>query len=267
MTTNDDSKTLSRERFGKFAAEYVTSPTHAQGQELDRLVAIAQPQPDWIVLDVATGGGHTALRFAPLVAHLVATDITPTMLDKAQAVITAQGVENVTFRLADAEDLPFEDGSFDLVTCRIAPHHFPDCARFVSEGARVLQEGGLLLVQDHALPEDAQAARYIDIFEKLRDPSHNRAFAESEWLAMFRAAGLAVEHVERIIKQHTFRPWAERQGCTPEVMAGLVSMIERAPQAVIDWMQPREWGTPQAAFVNTHVLVSGRKGKENNEYE
>jgi ubiquinone/menaquinone biosynthesis C-methylase UbiE len=259
VTANDDSKTLSQRRYSKFAHDYVTSTAHAQGKELDRLVEIAQPQPDWIALDVATGGGHTALKFAPLVAQVIATDITPKMLDAAQAFIATNGVKNVTFRLADAEDLPFEDGTFDLVTCRIAPHHFPHGARFVHESSRVLKAGGLLLVQDHVLPEDAQAARYIDAFERLRDPSHHRAYTTNEWVGMFQAAGLKVEGAEQIVKRHEFVPWAERQSCTRQVIERLTGMVEQATEAVAAWMQPRGFGTPGATFASRHIIISGRK--------
>jgi ubiquinone/menaquinone biosynthesis C-methylase UbiE len=54
--------------------------------------------------------------------------------------------------------MPLDDASFDLVTCRIAPHHFDDVAAFVHEAARVLKPGGMLLVQDHLMPEDATTA-------------------------------------------------------------------------------------------------------------
>jgi ubiquinone/menaquinone biosynthesis C-methylase UbiE len=117
----NDSKKLSKERFGEFAAGYVTSKTHAKGSDLDRLIDIAQPRADWHALDIATGGGHTALKFAPHVARVVASDITPQMLEKAREFIQGQGVVNVTFKEADAENLPFEEAQFDLVTCRIAP--------------------------------------------------------------------------------------------------------------------------------------------------
>lgn len=259
--TNENIKTLSQQRYSRFAQRYVTSKTHAKAQELDRLVEVAQPQPAWVVLDVATGGGHTALRFAPLVAQVIATDITPAMLDKAEAFVTGQGIENTIFAPADAERLPFEDGTYDLVTCRIAPHHFPDCPRFVREGARVLRPGGLFLVQDHALPEDQAAARYIDTFEKLRDPSHNRAYSESEWVSMFQAAGLEVEHRETIVKEHNFASWAERQGCTREIMARLTEMVERAPLAVAEWMQPQDFGASDATFANHHIIITGRKNR------
>ncbi len=259
MMTNQDSKSLSQQRFGKFASGYVTSETHAVGAELDRLVEIAQPQPDWLALDIATGGGHTALKFSPLVAHMTATDITFKMLDTARSFLTSQGVKNVKFGSADAEDLPFADGTFDLVSCRIAPHHFPDCPRFVQESARVLKPGGLLLVQDHLASEDEECARRVNEFQKLRDPSHSLTYSESGWIAMFQKAGLRVEHTEQIIKHHEFFPWLQRQDCTPEIIQCLVSMVEEAPPAVIEWMHPRYFGTPEAVFSDHHIIMSGRK--------
>ncbi len=259
MTARVDARSLSQERYSRLANGYVTSSTHARGAELERLVEIAQPQPHWLVLDVATGGGHTALRFAPRVARVIATDITPNMLRSARAHIARRGVENVAFDMADAEDLPFADGMFDLVTCRIAPHHFPDASRFVREAARVLRGDGLLLVQDHLLPEDREAAGYIDAFERLRDPSHNRAFKASEWLAMAEDGGLEVDHTERVVKRHGFLAWAERQQCAPETVERLASLIEQAPPAVVEWMEPRDWGTPDASFANDHIILVARK--------
>ena len=259
MSDHHDAKALSQQQFTKHADGYVTSATHAQGQELERLIEIAQPQRGWVTLDVATGGGHTALKFAPFVTHVTATDITPRMLEKAQSFAESQGIENVSFEPADAEDLPFSDASFDLVTCRIAPHHFQNPAGFVRESARVLRAEGLLLVQDHALPENAEAARYINAFERLRDPSHHRALPESGWRSLFEAGGLSVEHAEIIIKVHRLQPWAKRQGCTPETIEQLVKMVEEAPIQVTDWMQPSLWGTPQASFANHHIIIAGRK--------
>jgi ubiquinone/menaquinone biosynthesis C-methylase UbiE len=259
MKPEQESKTLSQERFGKFANGYVTSQSHAKGYDLDRLVDTAKPQVDWLMLDVATGGGHTALKFAPHVHKVIATDLTPKMLSAAENFIGAQGVTNVAFEPADAEELPFEDGIFNLVTCRIAPHHFPDCARFIQEGSRVLKSGGLLLVQDHVLPEDAVAARYIDNFERLRDPSHNRAFSYTEWTGMFEQAGLQVTHTEKIVKRHQLLPWAERQGCSPEIIEQLRQILAAASPGVAKWLQVEAMDTPKTSFVNHHILIAGRK--------
>jgi SAM-dependent methyltransferase len=261
MKKDNDSKTLSRQRFGLFAGDYVKSSAHARGPDLQRLVDIARPQPHCTVLDVATGGGHTALAFAALSARIVALDIALTMLQAAREFMRSNAAENTCFVSADAESLPFEDSSFDLVTCRIAPHHFPDCDSFVRESQRVLNSGGRLVVQDLVLPEDQGAAQYINAFEKLRDPSHNQAWPESRWRTMFQAAGLSVEHTEQIVKRHDFGGWTARQRCAPDVVQKLIAMVAQAPDSVSNWLQPSDFGTAQASFVNHHLIIAGRKVK------
>ena len=255
---SSDPRSLSQERFGRFAKGYVTSQTHAKGFELERLLDIAQPESDWSVLDIATGGGHTALKFLPFVEWVVAADITPNMMAAAREFITRQGNGNVQFLAADAEHLPLVEGHFDLITCRIAPHHFPNCAKFVRDAARTLKLGGLLLVQDQLVPDDDVLARYVNDFERLRDPSHNWAYTQADWVEMFKDAGLVVEHTESIIKEHRLIPWAERQGCTAEVMDRLRQMLLDAPPIASEWLQAKDIFTPEATFVNHHILIAGR---------
>ncbi len=259
MTNAQDSKSLSQARYTRFADGYVTSETHAKGSDLDRLIAIAQPQPHWQALDIATGGGHTALKFAPFVAQVIASDLTPRMLETARRhIVGDKGVSNVSFQEADAEDLPFEPDQFDLVTCRIAPHHFPDAQLFLRECARVLKPGALLMLQDQFLPDDDEAARFVDDFERLRDPSHHRAFNEAEWKAMCAAAGFEVEHCEPYIKRHQFLPWAQRQGNDAATIEQLIQMLRAAPPAARAWMDPVDWGQDSATFVNRHIIIRGR---------
>ncbi|NDJ63118.1 MAG: class I SAM-dependent methyltransferase [Chloroflexi bacterium] len=255
----DDAKSTSRDRFSRFAAGYVTSATHAQGHDLDRLLALSEAQPTWIALDIATGGGHTALKLAPHVRRVIATDYALPMLDAARAFIDAQGLENVRYAPADAENLPFAANRFDLVTCRIAAHHFPDAYRFVCESARVLKPGGRLIVQDHLLPDDAQAAKYIEAFERLRDPSHHQAFADYEWRGMCLDAGLIVDHSEPLRRAAKMIPWAERQGCSPAVIERLHILMVQAPEAVAAWMNIQCAGTADAGFDHVYTLIMGRK--------
>jgi SAM-dependent methyltransferase len=273
-------------RFAAHAQGYVTSPSHAAGDDLERLVTLAEPQPDWRLLDVATGGGHTALRFAPLVRQVIALDLTPTMLQAAHAFMSstpplflergrggevlesplrtrgwAGGGVPVSFLAGDAEALPFPAATFDGVTCRIAPHHFPDCFRFVTECARVLRPGGLLLIEDNTVPDDPRAARYIDSFARLRDPSHQRSYAGYEWAGMLLDAGLVVEQVETLTKPAVnLLDWAGRQGASAAVIERLQVLLRQAPPAVRAWMHPFASGTPDATFDHHYVLVKGRKG-------
>ena len=256
---SSDPKAHSRERFSQYAQNYVTSSGHAKGDELNRLVEIAAPQQDWVALDVATGGGHTALKFAPHVRRMIATDYAPAMLNTARTFIEGKGLHSVTYVPADAENIPFASNTFDLITCRIAPHHFPDVWRFVSEAARALKAGGKLLVQDIAAPDDERAARYADSFERLRDPSHVRCYAGYEWEGMYLDAGLTVEHSELYRRPAKMLEWAGHQGSSDYVIERLHVMMMQAPDAVKEWLNIQCAGTEDAAFDHVYVLIAGRK--------
>jgi SAM-dependent methyltransferase len=117
-------------------------------------VELTQPHAGWHALDIATGAGHTAFAFAPYVARVTASDLTPEMLIVAEKLAMEKGLTNVDFKEADAEHLPFDEATFDLVTCRIAPHHFPDIVQFLRECARILKPGGVLAVVDNIVPGD-----------------------------------------------------------------------------------------------------------------
>src|SRR5512139_394987 len=125
--------------FGQRAAFYTTSAVHKDKAVLDRLVALAHVQPTDRVLDIATGTGHTAFAFAPHVHEVIATDVTPEMLAEGEKLKVENGIGNVIFQLADVHDLPFDDESFDVVTCRRAAHHFVDIHRALREMLRVLR--------------------------------------------------------------------------------------------------------------------------------
>jgi SAM-dependent methyltransferase len=243
-----------RRQFGANAAAYVSSPTHAQGASLARLVELADPQPTWRVLDVATAAGHTALAFAPRVAAVVGLDLTPEMLPLAARLAAERGAANVAFAVGDVDDLPF-DSAFDLVTCRIAAHHFADIGRFLAGAARVLRPGGLLAVVDNVVPgsrlrgkqadRQRQAGAYVNAFEKLRDPSHVRCLSFEEWADALAAVGLAVTAAETIDKRLTFETWVARAGwgaTTPEMQTRLRAMLLQAPEAARAFLDPRVEG-------------------------
>lgn len=224
-------KQLVQDQFSKSAAAYVTSTMHANTEALAELVEWLAPRPDAIALDIATGGGHVAKAVAPHVAHVVATDITPTMLRTAREHLITSGVGNVSYVLADAENLPFLEASFDIVTCRLAAHHFPDMKLFVEECARVLRPGGKFVLVDNVVPEDRDLGLYYNRMEKLRDESHGRCASADEWIVWMENAGLHVVRTQVTRKHFDFQPWVSRMARSAEQMAEVEHWLLSADEA------------------------------------
>lgn len=253
---------LVRQQFGPNAANYAVSPVHAKGTSLGRLVELLEPKPSWRLLDIATAAGHTAFALAPSVAEVVASDLLEEMLDVARQQATERSIDNVVFERADAEQLPFDDASFDAVTCRIAPHHFPNPERFVAEVTRVLRPGGRFGLVDNMI--DAEAADFVNHFEKRRDPSHVRALSLEEWLALVAEAGLSVTAVERLVKRMEFGVWADNMSVPEPIRAELLADLESAPAPAVAYLEP-DLGAPgdqeAAAFHLTEGVVVATKNR------
>lgn len=256
--TSPTPQALVQQQFGAHAEKYVTSSVHAQGESLNRMIELVQPQPGWRVLDVGTGGGHTALAFAPQVREVVASDITPEMLAAAENFIRGKGVHNVTFREADAGALPFAEGEFDLVTCRLAAHHFPDCAQFVRETARVLKPGGVAALIDNVTPADSVGARHLNAFEKLRDPSHGWQSTVAEWEAFHIAAGFQITASEIFRKPLDFDDYCERMSVPAHTRQQLRVMLKQAPASALEALAPEFVGA-RITFTLTEILLIARR--------
>jgi len=248
-----DAKDRVRRQYGAAGDAYVTSPGHAGGDDLARMIELAAGQPHERALDIATGGGHVAKALAPHVAEVVATDLTPEMLVSAERFITGAGIGNVRFELADAESLPFPEASFDIVTCRIAPHHFPHPERFVRESARVLRAGGRFLLLDSTVPAGEAGERY-NHFEQLRDPSHVRSLTIEEWTDLIDQAGLGLRVVESFSKRHVFRDWAARARVPDRDLVRLAALLLDGGPAMADAFRVECDGDELLAFTDLKTL-------------
>ena len=174
------------------AQAYIESDAHREGADLDQLVVWAAGART--ALDVATGGGHVAARLRDAGLEVVTCDPAPGMRPDV---------------ICRAESLPFAEGSFDVVACRTAAHHFADVRAAVREMARVADER--VLIVDTLHMGDA-----VEEAEALRDPSHVRNYTEAEWRGIVEEAGLGTDDVQLLAHAFDFAAWLERTGCEGE---------------------------------------------------
>jgi len=186
-----------RESFTTQARAFAANPWVTDEERIRRLVAAARLRGTERVLDIATGPGYIAEAFGGGAREAVGVDLTDAMLAIARERTKERGISNVSFRAADAQNLPFEGGTFDVVVCRLALHHLLKPLQVVREMARVCRVGGTVLVEDIYASEHPERAAYQDRWEVLRDPSHVRTLALSELLQLFRDAGLETDPLRR----------------------------------------------------------------------
>jgi SAM-dependent methyltransferase len=184
------------------ADAYRGATEQARGEDLELLASWAEGCET--ALDVATGGGHAARRLREAGLRVTTLDPAPGMAPDV---------------LAPAEDIPFADGAFDVVVCRIAPHHFHDVQAAVDEMARVARR--LVLIEDTLFASDD-----VERAERVRDPSHVRSYTEAEWRGMLAAAGLTVEDAWVYEMRHPLEPWLARTGSSEAEQAEVRRLLE-----------------------------------------
>ncbi len=252
-------------QFGGSAPAYATSKVHAKGRSLSRLIDLLKPKSEWRVLDLATAAGHTGHKFAPFVSLIVATDLTFEMLQVARKEADILGLQNVTWSAADAERIPFAGQSFDLVTCRIAAHHFSDVGAFMRESARILRPAGNVAVVDNIVPgsqlsgrkgkRQREAAIYINAFEKLRDPSHGSCFSLNMWQQFFHDAGFNLTNQEVNQKEIDLDDWSDRMKVSASDRVRLEVMLRQAPEVVAEFLRPDFLGSRIKFYLSEALMI------------
>jgi SAM-dependent methyltransferase len=215
---------LNDRQFGSTAAQYVTSPVHAAGADLAQIASIAERLRPARAIDLGCGGGHVSYAVAPHVGSVVAYDLSADMVAAVAAEAKKRGLVNVETAQGPAEALPFPDQSFDAVFCRYTAHHWPDVRCGLREARRVLKPGGVAVFSDVVAPEQAVLDTFLQTFEMLRDPSHVRDYAVTEWVDFATQAGFVVTGVTRRRLPLEFAPWLARQR-VPEVRANAIRAL------------------------------------------
>ena len=226
---SDHPKQAVQAQFGRQASWYTVSAFHRQSESLAELLRLAAPFSEARALDVATGTGFTGLALAPRCRKVVGLDLTLSMVREARRLAADRGVSNFVSCLGDAEALPFNDNTFDIATCRVAAHHFPDFPRALAEAARVVKVGGRVILDDTCAPEDPELARLMNEWELRRDPSHVANRTPTQLKELMERSGLVVDAATMTQVPLEFGDWVRRGGISQSDVTALRASFLGAP--------------------------------------
>jgi len=218
--------------FSRQAAAYASSESHAFGGDLDILAAYAEPGQYYLCLDVGCGPGHTAFRIASKASVVIGVDIAQGMLAKARELAIQEEVNNVVFQQADAVALPFQDASFDLITCRTAAHHFHDLPGFLTEALRLLRPDGRLVMDDTLSPDDGAAAEVMQAVNLKRDHSHIGNLTAAQWREALAAAGFKIAREAIYEELQPYAAWLDRMAVPDEARKEITNDLMTASSEV-----------------------------------
>ncbi len=204
-----------QKQFTRTAEAFSTFAIRDTPEVLKEKVDFAKPQSTDVVLDIACGPGAFVLALAPRVKLARGVDLTPEMLRRARTYQAEKQISNAAFVRGDAEQLPFADGAFDLVSCQCSFHHMPKPQMVLREMVRVAKPEGRLLIIDPLAPESDSKFEIYNRIEQVRDPSHTLTLRLTEFLSLFEEAGLEMLRQSLRRRSRSFDNWMLRGGHAP----------------------------------------------------
>jgi ubiquinone/menaquinone biosynthesis C-methylase UbiE len=230
-----DQRTLSAQQFGDMASNYLSSPVHASGADLQRVCDVARQRRPARALDLGCGAGHVAFALARAeVPGITAYDLSGPMLEVVAREAASKGYGIQTQR-GPAEQLPFDTGSFEMIVTRFSAHHWSSVAAALKEMTRVLARGGKLIVIDAIAPESPLLDTVMQALELMRDISHVRNYRLTEWQAMLRENGLGVAQTDTWKLALEFSSWVQRIGTPAARVQALRAVMADLPAEARDY--------------------------------
>lgn len=238
-------------QFGTVAEAYLTSTVHSQGSDLAAIADKVKNTSGAKLLDLGCGAGHVSFAIAPYVESVIAYDLSREMIDIVDNEIKERNLGNISTRQGLAEELPFEDASFDWVCTRYSAHHWTDIRTALREARRVLKRGGTLVVVDICASANPLLDTHLQAIELLRDESHVRDYSLAEWNTFLQEAGFQPGGQSRWKLPLDFNAWVERMRTPAVYVEAIRSLLQNASQEIRGYFQV----TDDCSFVLDAVLI------------
>jgi ubiquinone/menaquinone biosynthesis C-methylase UbiE len=212
MTARNEQLARIQRQFRRQAEAYERLASVSDMAALRRLAALSRATAEERALDVACGPAFLTMALAERCRAAVGLDGTDVFVAHARAESRKRGLANVRFVLGDVERMPLADRTFDVVTCRAAFHHLPCPEIVLREMIRVSKRSARFVIADMVASEDPATAARHDEVERLCDPTHVHALAESEFERLFARLDLAVASKKHARVEYSVEEWIAHGG-------------------------------------------------------
>ena len=219
-----------------------------------------------VILDVGCGPGTITADFAILASHgkVVGCDAVDMVLQQASEYAASRGLTNVTFQKVDANTLPFDDNSFDIVHCHQVLQHVKNPVAILKEMRRVAKPGGIVAGREADYktfawyPELPEIASWMDLYQKVARANGGEPNAGRYCHVWAREAGFELNAIEAtwdvwrysgVRAQQFSRSWSGRI-----LQLGFMATAEREKFATKDEVKDiseawKRWGSHEQAFI------------------
>ncbi len=247
-----------KEEFTRQAETLSAAPVFTDSNILEKIVAAVGPAKGMRLLDLGCGPGIVTAALAPRAGEIMAYDVTPEMLEKARERCEKAGLKNVSFEQGRAEQLPFEDESFDGVVTRLTIHHFPDPGRVMGEVVRITRKKGKVVVADSVSAENDEEAELHNALEILRDPSHVRMLSPYALRKVITSSGLRIVSEQTWQTKRSYEEWI-RITNAPERVKPLYTVMLALAQAGIRAGIGLQYDGKGLVFYHNYLLITAEK--------
>ncbi len=208
-------KATVQKQFTKTADAFTRLAVRDTPEVLAEKVEFVKPQPTDLSLDVACGPGTFVLALAPRVGFARAVDLTEELLRRARQSQLERNILNAAFDRGEAEQLPYPNAVFDVVTCQCSLHHMSKPVAALKEMVRVMKPEARLAIIDPLSPEGDSKFELHNRIETVRDPSHALSLRLTTFLEIFEDLGLEITRQLLKRRQRSFNQWMLRAGLEP----------------------------------------------------
>jgi ubiquinone/menaquinone biosynthesis C-methylase UbiE len=197
---------LVQEEFARISKPYLCLAARRAEREARAIAKWVRPRPGRRALDAACGPAWLARALASQVAEVHALDLCPRMIETARRLLDSSGAR-LFLAVGDVECLPYPRRSFDLVISTYVFANLPHPLRVLKEFARVVEHGGRIAMVDVVAPESRAHRARLNRLEALRGRLPARLLSASEFMRLFKRAGLRLESTCFHRRRSRFRDW------------------------------------------------------------